>query len=1024
MASRVLRSFGFLACAAVLPLLVGVACSDENLGAAADPDGGGRRLPDGGQPPLPDGARDDADATVPGSLGPIKNDGAWKTTVDFPDDPFLVASVDGAPKWVKFAIDPATPTTIYFQDSNAYTFHYDFARTHWDSLATMTPAEFERITLRAEGQRLVTGAVLFPGKPGITEAGIEIIRNDPYAKEDVLRYFTPIRAAIRAAEGITVRTFYFPSPDQRATAEQDAAWFAERGIEIGSIARWLDQDSCYAPGWAYGKWVYVPRDQIEDAFLAGRLKGEDILLTDAVPAEVPRVAAIVTLTPATPNSHVAILAKTFGIPFAYARDAAMQAKLRALVGKEALLRTLPSAVDEGAVGCKVQAFEATGLSAAGRTELLSLKAPRPVTITPKDGTGSLTSDTALLFPRDLPRFGGKASNFGSLRRSIAPNSPAAIGISFTLWNAFMAQPTAGGGTLQAAILARLAPFQEPVTDVAALEAALVEIRALIDSASVPTAQQAPLLFALQDFGFVPTQKVKFRSSTNVEDGAELSGAGLYDSYSGCLADDLDADSAGPSLCDSAEPKEKGALVAIRKAYRSFYNTGGVLERIRYGLAETEVGMALLVNKSFPDAEEAANGVATFTLPSWGGMSATMVSQVGAESVTNPAGSSRPEVAQLSCFDQTAANCTVSFSQGTSRLPLGSHVLENPAEYHGFASLFLTAGVRFLSDLQLPAGQETTLDVEYKKTTDGTLFVKQIRLVPRPAAVTTPFYFNVPTPMCIYAQEGGDVLATHRTKASFSLELGNRLFESTDPTRAMISSLNGTVRADGAPQTLQGAVSAFPSAAFGTEPIGPQQSELVPTASWREAAGRRTLRLVQMGSTMSPIVVPEDLTVESRFLYDTQRPFWDVSTSAAALRANDASSLVACARLEPETTDRVVELDSLRGIHVKTTFRHAKSEGLFEKTAPIARFVSTVITGWTTEPITITSELAQTGIPAHHNFDYAFVFEPALDPGLSAAQRTEIRASGIQAVLGAGSPSMPGGMLPNLLLLNDGQLATQ
>ncbi|RYZ65321.1 MAG: hypothetical protein EOP08_07215, partial [Proteobacteria bacterium] len=548
------------------------------------------------------------------------------------------------------------------------------------------------------------------------------------------------------------------------------------------------------------------------------------LLTDAVPAEVPRVAAIVTLTPATPNSHVAILAKTFGIPFVYAREPAMQARLQALVGKEALLRSIPAAVEEGAVGCKVQAFEATNLTPTGRAELLSLKAPRPVTIVPKDGTGPLTSDTAQLRPSDLGRFGGKASNFGSLRRSVAQNSPAALGISFTLWNAFMAQPTAGGGTLQSAILARLAPFQEPVTDVAALEAALVEIRTLIDAASVPTAQQAPLLQALQDFGFVPTQKAKFRSSTNVEDGAELSGAGLYDSYSGCLADDLDTDTAGPSLCDPEEPKEKGALAAIRKAYRSFYNTGAVLERIRYGLDETKVGMALLVNKSFPDAEEAANGVVTFTLPSWGGMSATMVSQVGAESITNPEGSSRPEVAQLLCYDENAANCTVSFSQGSSRLPIGGHVLANPADYQGFAGLFLAAGAQFLADLQLPEGTDTTLDVEYKKTTDGTLFVKQIRLVPRPAVDTTPFYFNVPTPMCVYAQEGGDLLATHRTKASFSLELGNRLFDATEPTRPMVSTVNGTVRADGASQALQGPVSAFPSAAFGTEPLGDGLSE--------------------------------------------------------------------------------------------------------------------------------------------------------------------------------------------------------
>lgn len=978
------------------------ACSEPE---ATDPTpDGGERNPDG----APDGAL--------GELGPIK-EGGWKNTVDFPDDPFLVNAFDGAPKWVKLVIDPQRPTTIYFQDSNAYAFHYDFARTHWDALASITPAEFESITLRADGQRLITGAVLFPGKEGVTEAGIEIIRRDPYAKEDVQRYFEPIRAAIRAAEGIDVRTFYFPTPDQRAAAERDATWLAERGIEIGSIERWLDQDSCYAPGWAYGKWVYVPRNEIHAAFLDGRLKSDDILLTDAVPAEVPRVAAIVTLTPATPNSHVAILAKTFGIPFVFAREPAMREKLQALVGEEALLRTTQINLDFGGDACKVQAFQAHDLSAEGRAELLSLKAPRPVQIDVKDGSGPLTADTAQLRPNDIKRFGGKASNFGSLRRAIPNNSPSAMGISFALWDAFMAQPTANGGSLKSEIAARLAPFHEPVTDVAALEAKLGEIRALVEATSIPEAQRAPLLRALQDFGFVPTKKLKFRSSTNVEDGAELSGAGLYDSYSGCLADDLDADDTGPSRCDADSNKEKGALAAIVKVFRSFYNTGAVLERIRYGLTEDRVGMAMVVNKSFPDDEEAANGVATFSLTSWGGLVGTMVSQLGAESITNPDGSSLPEVAHLNCWTET--DCTVSFSQGSSRVPLGGRVL-SAAEYQAFAGLFRSAGAQFLNDLQLANRDAAVIDVEYKKTTDGALSVKQIRLVPRSTERTTPFYFDVPTPMCVYAQEQVDLLGTHRTKASLSLGLANRLFDAGNEARGMVRRLDGAVRSDSATQTLQGPVSAFPGVAFGARA---QDEVQVPTVSWRETNGQRTVSLVRASGFPSPILLPEDLLLESRLVYDTPRPFFDPMAEAPRTRDDDTTTLAPCTRVEPNGAELVVELDGLRGIHVKTTFKLTQPEGPFEKTTPLARFVSTTITGWIAEPITLTGELAQTGIPAHHNFSYSFVFEPALDPNLSAAQRAAIEATGITAVIGEGDPL--GGMTGrNLLILNDGRLVTE
>jgi hypothetical protein len=58
------------------------------------------------------------------------------------------------------------------------------------------------------------------------------------------------------------------------------------------------------------------------------------------------------------------------------------------------------------------------------------------------------------------------------------------------------------------------------------------------------------------YGFDPQRNIRFRSSTNVEDTAQFTGAGLYDSFSGCLADDLDGDTAGPSLCD---PTENGEL---------------------------------------------------------------------------------------------------------------------------------------------------------------------------------------------------------------------------------------------------------------------------------------------------------------------------------------------------------------------------------------------------------------------------------------------------------------------------------
>ena len=67
----------------------------------------------------------------------------------------------------------------------------------------------------------------------------------------------------------------------------------------------------------------------------------------------------------------------------------------------------------------------------------------------------------------------------------------------------------------------------------------------------------------------------------MEDAEQFTGAGLYDSFSGCLDDDLDGDGTGPSCCDGTEPNERGVFRAIKKVYASFYNDNALLERLRH-----------------------------------------------------------------------------------------------------------------------------------------------------------------------------------------------------------------------------------------------------------------------------------------------------------------------------------------------------------------------------------------------------------------------------------------------------------
>src|SRR5262249_12130547 len=159
------------------------------------------------------------------------------------------------------------------------------------------------------------------------------------------------------------------------------------------------------------------------------------------------------------------------------------------------------------------------------------------------------------------------------------------------------------------------------------------------------------------------------------DSEHFTGAGLYDSFSGCLLDDADGDTTGPSRCDPTEPEERGVFRAIQKVYASFYNDNAFLERLRHGVDETKVGMGLLVHHSFPDEEELANGVATMRCwyrPFSFIMSGDLVTQVGAESVTNPDGTSSPEVVNGEHYGSDWG-IELDLKQRSSRTPFGAYV---------------------------------------------------------------------------------------------------------------------------------------------------------------------------------------------------------------------------------------------------------------------------------------------------------------------------------------------------------------
>ncbi|WP_050430880.1 PEP/pyruvate-binding domain-containing protein [Chondromyces crocatus] len=928
----------------------------------------------------------------------------WKNELTFPYDPFMVSTWDpGAPRWVKFTVLMHDPTKVYYQESNAFPFHGPFATARLDPFFGMTLEEYNQVSLYAAGQKAILGAVLIsPNADAVPEYGIQLVRQDAYHPEMARIVLDLVKNSIVDAPPGT-RSFYFPTFEQQASATANSAFFESAGFPVSSAERWINGDSCYAPGWAIGRLKYVAPDQIEAAYASGALRPEDVLLTDSVPAEVPYVAGILSLSPSTPNSHAALLATSFGIPFAYVGNQETAEHARTLDGKEIALR---AALDWGTF-CRVALVDAEGkISAADRAALLDLKRPANLGLSPKQPLGAYYGSTENLGPADIIHFGGKAANYGMLRDAIPQNSDEAMALSFDLWDEFLDQTMPGGSTLRAEIEAKLSGYTYP-PDLVALKVDLAEIRDRIRKDAVFTAgQQQAIQAALT--GFSPTRKIRFRSSTNVEDSAEFTGAGLYDSYSGCLADDTDADTTGPSHCDAGEPEERGVYRAIRRVYASFYNDNAFLARLLYGVNEAEVGMGVLVHYSYPDPQEMANGVATLgrELP-FAGTDIKLVTQLGAVSVTNPEGGALPEVVRVNEFDSVTYLDLVSTS---TLVPLGARVMAWEDDYHALAALLFDVETRFKQEY--PGKSSYMLDFEYKKMSPGKLVVKQVREVALPDTTPslTPYLIDDPRRVCTFQGEFGDIFANHRLKIRADLStpskfltpaaLGSTLFGN--------SSLSFLASGGASVATLTGTPASWPGASHDFN-AGTSQDSFTNGAG----ASLRTFTLTteQIPELLPPSVGPltalRDFIVTLEATYATPVPVVDYTGSVSTV-SSEVVRLDACPAEGQPIPGAILQQRSYTvapGVTVTPSFYWPPAPTGFTAgyTAPLYKWVETRIVGLTSAPLVLKGYYSQTYRPGHHNFWEEFMFEPRLEEGIAPAQIAELEARGIRAIYLSAEP---------------------
>lgn len=360
-------------------------------------------------------------------------------------------------------------------------------------------------------------------------------------------------------------------------------------------------------GEAYGYLVYVPKGSTENA--VARLDKTMIPVFAELPLDLGVVAGIITEQPQTPLSHVSIKSKARGTPNVFYPAISADPQYRDLIVKKALVRLT---LKDGFMTIREVSLEEARMAWA------RMHAPTKVEIRADLNEKRLRS-TKDLGSKDIITVGAKAANYGEASKALpAGVMLEAYSIPFFYYKQFVDEQKYDANTTFSQRIKALLADPRMNTDREYRIKQLDDLQKHMTEYSVPV--NAELVANLQKWADTayPGRTLKFRSSTNSEDLANFSGAGLYDSYS----------------YDPAKPK-KSIAQTLKRTWASVWNIRAFDEREHFGIPHADVYMGMLVSPGFPS--EAANGVAVtrnIKVPSLGA-GVYINGQLGEDAVTNP-----------------------------------------------------------------------------------------------------------------------------------------------------------------------------------------------------------------------------------------------------------------------------------------------------------------------------------------------------------------------------------------------------
>jgi hypothetical protein len=441
---------------------------------------------------------------------------------------------------VLFVIDRKDQNKIYYVNTHRYAFHKDFVNGTYLSLER--GKEFFENNYLKPNRRFILGSIAY--QTPLKRWTFEFWEGDLIPAEQIQLVADLIKA-----------TFFQPVAYKPNSIRQDDESRKLAGLERVTQSDIAKEQEYQALNVAkgLGRIHVIPKldEHVEIGF-------NEILVLDEVPLQLPPVAGVITSQPSTPLSHINLLAKGWGIPNAYVKNA------------QALFKQYDGwwvEFDAKRDGYTIKRAGVDQLREYQRRLAQRLDVMKPRFDLTETRLLSLSQQRA----RSAIAFGGKSANLGEVLNARLPGIivPGGFTIPFYYYDQFLKS-----NKLDDAIY-ELLNDQKFVHDPAYRRQKLVALRERIQHASFDARLRDQILrkIKLEYAG----KGLFVRSSSNSEDLPNFSGAGLY-----------------TTVPNVREPEQ--LIEAIKTVWASLWNFEAYEARERAVIDHSKIFMAVLIQE--------------------------------------------------------------------------------------------------------------------------------------------------------------------------------------------------------------------------------------------------------------------------------------------------------------------------------------------------------------------------------------------------------------------------------------------